>query len=245
MAKKIELPIVINIILLIGFILLLVILSVKYSYQVYQLISEPDLFKDMVLAYGHANVLIFISFQVLQVVIATIPGELVQVAGGYIYGTWFGTLYSAIGIFIGYLIVFWLTRFLGYPLVKVFVPEKKFDKINNLIKSKRSDAILFILFFLPGLPKDFLVYIGGLTPVEPLKFFLIIMLARFPALFGSSFIGAHLEQENYLLAAIVTGLLVLLFILGFLFRDKLIGKMEVLFAKQRSEKQKGSGEDSA
>ena len=233
MAKKIELQVLVNIVLLIVFVLLIVIISVKYSSQIYRVISEPDLFRDLLLAYGNASILVFILFQVLQVIIATIPGELVQIAGGYIYGTWFGTLYSLIGILIGYFIVFWLTRLLGYPLVKVFVPEEKYKKISNLIKTKKSDAILFLLFFIPGLPKDFLVYIGGLTPVEPLKFFLIITFARFPALFGSSFIGAHLEQENYLIVAIVTGLSALLFIVGFIFRDKILAKIESVYGKQR------------
>ena len=234
MAKKIELPLVINIILLVVFLSLLAFLSIKYFHQIYYVISEPDLFRDLLLSYGHASILVFVLFQVLQVIIAPIPGELVQIAGGYIYGTWFGTLYTLVGTLIGYFIAFWLTRLLGYPLVKVFVPEEKYKKISNLIKTKKSDAILFLLFFIPGLPKDFLVFVGGLTPVEPLRFFIIILIARFPALFGSCFIGAHLEQENYLVVAIVAGLSVLLFIAGFMFRDRIIGKIESFYGPKRN-----------
>ena len=106
MAKKIELPLVINIILLVVFLSLLAFLSIKYFHQIYYVISEPDLFRDLLLSYGHASILVFVLFQVLQVIIATIPGELVQIAGGYVYGTWFGTLYSLIGILIGILLCF-------------------------------------------------------------------------------------------------------------------------------------------
>lgn len=222
MGKKIELPIVLNIILLVLFVLLISLVSVKYYAQVYRLISEPEHFKTMLLSYGQASILIFILFQVLQVVIATIPGEFVQIAGGYVYGTLAGTLYSALGIMLGYLIVFSITRLIGYPLVKIFIAENKIEKLKGLIQTKKSVFLLFFLFLVPGIPKDFLVYAAGLTPIEPVKFLIIVALARFPALLGASFIGANIGQKNYLIVAITFGISILLFIFGFMVKDKII-----------------------
>lgn len=228
MNKKIEISVIVNIILLVLFILLVTIISLKYYNQIYNLIKEPEIFKDVILSYGQLSILIFILFQILQVVVATIPGELVQIAGGYIYGTWAGTIYSALGIILGYFIVFTFTRLVGYPLVKVFISAKKIEEFTSLIHSKKSDALIFLLFLLPGIPKDFLVYAAGLTPVEPGRFFVIVALARFPALFGASFIGAHLEQENYLLVGIMFGIAILLFLTGVLFRERLLASAERL-----------------
>jgi uncharacterized membrane protein YdjX (TVP38/TMEM64 family) len=226
MLKKIEFSVVLNFIVLLIFIVLVTFIGFKYFAQIYQLISEPEQFKNLLLSYGQANVLIFIFFQVLQVVVATIPGEFVQVAGGYIYGTIAGTFYSALGIMLGYFLVFFISRAIGYPLVKVFVSKDKIEKIKNLIQTKRSDALLFLLFFIPGIPKDFLVYAAGLTPIESGKFFIIVALARFPALFGASFIGANIEQQNYLAVAITFGISIVLFIAGFLLKDRFLSAVE-------------------
>lgn len=221
MSKKLEFPILLNIILLISFVLSISFVTYKYSAQVYQLISEPEQFRSLLLSYGQASVFIFILFQILQVVIATIPGEFVQIAGGYVFGTITGTIYSTIGIMIGYIIVFTITRMIGYPLVKVFVSQNKIEKLKSLIQTKKSDALLFFLFLVPGVPKDFLVYVAGLTPIQPVKFFAIIVLARFPALFGASYLGASIAQRNYLMVAITFGISIALFIIGFLLKDRI------------------------
>lgn len=225
MLKKMELSVVINLMLLTAFLGAVLLITWRYSAQIYELISEPEQFKSLLASYGHAGILVFILFQVLQVVVATIPGELVQIAGGYIYGTLAGTLYSALGIMLGYSLVFALTRLIGYPLVQVFISAQKIAKLKALIQSKKSAAFLFFLFLVPGIPKDFLVYAAGLTPIEPVKFFTIVLIARFPALFGASFIGANLEQQNYFMVISALILAVLLFIVGFLCKEQAVSAL--------------------
>ncbi len=237
MGKKIEISVIVNSILFIAFILLVSVIGLKFYDQVYNLIREPAQFRELILSYGQLSILIFILFQVLQVVVATIPGEFVQIAGGYIYGTWAGTIYSALGIILGYLIVFSITRLIGYPLVKVFISARKIEELTNLIHTKKSDALIFLLFLLPGIPKDFLVYAAGLTPLEPGRFFAIVALARFPALFGASFMGAHLEQKNYAVAAITFGLAVVFFGLGILWKDQLLAVLEKRLPKRDIQKE--------
>lgn len=243
MEKKMEFPVVLNIVLFFVFILLIFFVAIRYSAQVYDLVSEPDQFRTLLLSYGRASVFIYILFQVLQVVVATIPGELVQIAGGYIYGTIGGTIYSVIGIMLGYLIVFSITRLIGYPLVKIFVSENRIERLKSLIQTKRSDAFLFFLFLLPGVPKDFLVYAAGLTPIDPVKFFVIVASARFPALLGSSFIGANLEQRNYIMVAIVFCAAVVLFVAGFFIKDRFIEVVERNAVAREEKKQAVSNQE--
>lgn len=212
-----------NIILLTIFLVVSAFITEKYAPSVTRLLSEPARFRDWIHSFGYYGVLVFIFIQILQIVIAAVPGEVVQIAGGYIYGTWLGTLYLIIGVIIGSVVVFYASRLLGYPLVQAVVTEKRLTHLRSLIENPKADIALFILFLLPGLPKDILSYIAGLTPINPLKFLIIAMLARVPALFVSAYIGTNLQTENYLTVIVFSSLAVILFFIGFYFKNQLIG----------------------
>jgi len=81
---------------------------------------------------------------------------------------------------------------------------------------------VFLLFLIPGIPKDTLVYVSGLTPIKPLTFLPICLIARLPALWGSAYIGANLQEKDYLPVWIVSGIALVLFVLGVIFKDKII-----------------------
>jgi len=207
---------------------LLVFASIKYAPALTRLMSKPEKFKEFLDSYGTASALIFILLQALQIVIAVIPGEVVQIAGGYAFGTFFGTLYSVSGTVLGTLVVFFATRLLGYSLVKMFVPQKKLDRFNFLMNNPKSEIAIFILFLIPGIPKDALTYIAGLTPIKPLRFVLIATVARFPGLWGSAYIGANLEKKNYLMVWIFSAVALVLFVTGLLMKDKIIDRVHRL-----------------
>ena len=231
--KKYDRSFWINLIFIFLIVTLLVFLSVRYGPEISRLVSNPKKFRDFILSYGQLSALVFILFQVIQVVIAFIPGEVVQIAGGYIYGTLLGTLYSLIGIILGYVIVFFMTRLLGYRLVKQLVSETNLQKIYDLINRPGSEFVIFLLFFLPGIPKDVLVYICGLTPVKPLQFFIIVITARLPAMVGASFIGANIQRENYYTAIVIAVISCILFVVGFIFKDKLIAVIKKIFPHKK------------
>jgi len=222
--NKSKIP-VFNLILLVIFIILFVFATVKYGPELTLLAKEPEQFRAAILAYGYTSVLVFIAVEIMQVVIAAIPGELIQIAGGYMYGSLLGTLYLVVGAVAGSFLAFFASRLLGYPLVRAFVSEGKLKRFNRLLESQRSDVIMFVLYLLPGIPKDILTYIAGLTPANPWKFLLISTVARLPALFACAYIGANLENENYRQVVALLGVAVVLFFLGILYRDRLIDKI--------------------
>jgi uncharacterized membrane protein YdjX (TVP38/TMEM64 family) len=191
-------------------------------------VSHPEKFKEFVDSYGSLSAVVYILLQAAQIVVAVIPGEVVQIAGGYAFGTFLGTLYSVLGAILGTLIVFYATRLLGYSIVRRFVSAEKLAKFDFLINNPKSEIILLLLFMIPGIPKDTLTYIAGLTPVKPLRFLLISMLGRFPGLWGSAYIGANLQEKDYLPVWILSGVSVVLFVAGLLLKDKIIGKMNRL-----------------
>jgi uncharacterized membrane protein YdjX (TVP38/TMEM64 family) len=226
--KRKTLKTIVNVIVLFLFVGFILYLSIRYTPEVISLFKRRQDVKDLIEAKGFLGVFIFIGFQVLQIVVAAIPGEAVQIAGGYMFGTFIGMLYLMIGVIIGSIVVFYASRLLGYGLVKKFVPEKNFSKLAFIINGEKSEIVMLVLFLIPGIPKDMITYIAGLTPVKPLKFLTIAIVGRFPALLASCYIGANLQKENYTIVIIVSAIAVFLFAGGLIFKDKIINKIKSL-----------------
>jgi len=200
----------------------LVFLTIKWGPLVTRLMGHPEQSREFIASYGAAGPLIYIAIHMVQIIIFIIPGEVVQVAGGYVFGTPLGTLYSVIGVVLGTLIAFMAARILGFALIKMIIPKKTLEKFEFLINSPKSEIAVFALFLAPGIPKDALTYIAGLTPIKPLRFMVICTLARFPGLLGSAYVGAHLAKKNYWPAIIVGAIALVLFLLGLAFKDIII-----------------------
>ncbi len=213
---------------------LLVYASIKLGPTATKLLGRPDDFRAFIGRYGAASALVYILVQMLQVVVAVIPGEIAQVAGGYAFGTALGTVYSLTGIAAGTLVAFFLARLVGFAVVRILVPAKSLEKFEFLINNPRFEMALFVLFLVPGIPKDTLVYVAGLTPVTPWKFLLISLAARFPGIWGSAYIGAHLQQKEYLPVWIMSGLALALFVVGLLTREKIVTALHRL--RRRTDK---------
>jgi uncharacterized membrane protein YdjX (TVP38/TMEM64 family) len=226
-----------------AFLGLLVYLAVRFGPQLTDLAGKPEDLKELLNSYGWKGIIIFIGIQILQVVVAAIPGEVVQLAGGYIYGTWLGTLYSLLGIVPGSVLVFFIARLLGYPLVKLFVSKNQLEKFNFMINSNKSEIAMFILFLIPGIPKDILTYIAGITPVKPLKFFAIIIIGRLPALLASSYIGSSAQKGNYGVVIALSAAVLVLFVAGVLLKDKIISKVHKISGKKDETDNKDDSEN--
>ena len=213
---------IIQIMLLLLGVLTLTGLTVTVAPEVTGILRRPDQFKNVIDSYGQMSVLVFIAFQVIQVVVSVIPGDVVQIAGGYIYGTFWGTVYSAAGILIGTLAAFYGARLLGSGAIRFFVSEKNMQRRHQMMDAPRSETVLFLFFLIPGLPKDILVYAAGLSPIRSARFFFLFTVARLPGLVGSSVIGANLQQENYSFVIILFSICCLLFGGGFICRKRIL-----------------------
>lgn len=197
-------------------------LTIKYGPAITQLFSRPEQTRQYLLSYGLAAPLVYILIHAIQVILAFIPGEVIQLAGGYVFGTVLGSLYSVVGVALGTLVTFLIVKAVGFSLVKALVPGKSLDRFEFLINKPQSEVMVFILFLIPGIPKDILTYVAGLTPIKTMKFLLISMLARFPGLLGSAYIGANLQKKHYWSVLIVSTAALILFVLGVVFRDRII-----------------------
>lgn len=214
-----------NLIVRIAALLLLVGLIAFFSWrlmpQVAHLFKNPEEFRNLLLGFGNWSLAVFVGLQVLQVLAAPLPGEIIQIAGGYVFGIFTGTLLSLLGIFLGSLVAFYLARWLGYPLLQALISKEKLEHFHDLLHSNRAEVIVFVLFLVPGAPKDILTFIAGATPIPSGHFFLAAMLGRFPGIMVSAFIGAQLEKQQYFLAGVLSLIAVTIFLLGIIYHDRL------------------------
>ena len=139
---------------------------------------------------------LLLFLQVLQIVVAIIPGGPMQILMGFVLGTPLGMLLSLIGIIIAtYLIIAFVDRF-GMKFIRLFVKTDKFGELRFLQDPVKRELILFVLFLIPGSPKDLLTYFAPLTPIKKGNLIAIVTLARIPSLFGSVYLGATLSKGD-------------------------------------------------
>ncbi len=177
----------------------------------------------------------FLLLQVLQVVVALIPGGLIQILGGVIFGGFWGTLLCLLGTFLGELLVFYIVRLLGMPLVEALIDQKGIKKLAFLQDEKKCELAVFILFLLPVMPKDALTYIAPLTKIKPSTFFILSMLARSPGLILSNVFGSSLSEGNVMIALILFAIVAIIGLVTIWYRDRIID----LF-RTRSSKKNGT-----
>lgn len=218
--------IVTQVVLLAAFLALITFACFKYAPSVTRLFREPEKFREYLSGYGAAGPLVFIALSAVQVIVAVIPGELSQVAGGYAFGTLLGTLYAVAGTIIGTVVVFSAIRLLGFSLVKVMISPGQLERFRFLLGSAKSEIVIFVLFLIPGIPKDVLTYLSGLTPVRMLRFLVICTVARLPGMLGSAYIGANLQQKDYRVVYAMLAISLILFVAGVLMRGRIIDRLQ-------------------
>ncbi len=168
-----------------------------------EFVSSPEAFRIWVKSHGIWGEIAFIGMTVFQVVIALVPGEPLEIGAGYAFGAIKGTILCVIGIALGSFIVFTLVKRFGIRLVEVFFSLEKIRSLKILQKSKKRDLLMFLVFFLPGTPKDLITYFAGLTDVKISNFVLLATFARLPSIITSTIGGSALGVEKYKTAIIV------------------------------------------
>jgi uncharacterized membrane protein YdjX (TVP38/TMEM64 family) len=162
----------------------------------------------------------FIFLQAFQVVAAPIPGDVTGFFGGYLYGPWFGILYSTIGLTIGSYAAFFLSRTFGKPFVRRFVPVRSLERFNFLLHHKGA-FIIFLLFLLPGFPKDYLCYILGLGELSTAEFLVIGGGGRLLGTVLLTLGGNYIRLHQYWRFGIVCGVGLIVIFIVLAYKDKL------------------------
>jgi uncharacterized membrane protein YdjX (TVP38/TMEM64 family) len=190
-------------------------------YDLYRFFISRRRIIDFVNSFGPLSVVIFIGLQVLQVIVAPIPGEVNGFIGGYLYGPVLGTLYSTIGLTIGSLIAFFLARWLGLPFVVKVIDPKILRKYDHFMEH-RGTLITFILFLIPGFPKDALSYIIGLSRMKMTTFLLVCTGGRLLGTIMLSVSGNCARNDQNIALAAILGISALIVALAYYYHDELL-----------------------
>lgn len=189
-------------------------------------VSDPEKFRFWVEGHGIWGRLVFLGMMVLQVIVAFIPGEPLEIGAGYAFGAVEGSLLCLGGILLGSLIVFLAVRRFGVKLVEVFFSMDKIRSLKFLQNEKRMNTAAFFIFLLPGTPKDLLSYFVGLTPMKQSTWLLMTSVARIPSVVTSTIGGNALSSENYLTAIIVFAVTAVISIGGWLIYNRWIQRRQ-------------------
>jgi uncharacterized membrane protein YdjX (TVP38/TMEM64 family) len=183
-------------------------------------VTDREWMRTTVESWGWAAPLAFIGIQIAQVIAAPVPGEATGFIGGYIFGTLAGFIYSTVGLTIGSLLNFGIGRMLGERFVRRLVSQERFSRIDRLV-NRQGIIALFIMFAIPGFPKDYLSLALGLSTLPVKLFTLMTGVGRMPGTLMLSLQGAALYDRSYGLLAVVAGACLVLILLAYRYREAL------------------------
>lgn len=186
------------------------IIYVRVGQPMTELVKDTDRLKAWVEAHGWGSRIAYTAAVFVQVIVAVIPGEPLEMAAGFVFGPIEGMLICMAGTFLGSMAVFGLVRVFGMRLVRVFFSQEKIDSLKILKNPKRLFIITAVLMILPGTPKDLLTYCAGLTNIPFGTWMLLSSLGRIPSIITSTWGGHAISEGRYFMAAIIFGVTTLL-----------------------------------
>jgi uncharacterized membrane protein YdjX (TVP38/TMEM64 family) len=188
--------------------------------KLYYILQNHHRLKGVILSYGTYSPLAFILVQILQVVVAPIPGGAIEFIGGYIFGAGAGFFYSMVGLLLGSWLAFSLARIFERWALEKFVSEEIRKKFDYLI-GHEGVILSFLLFLIPGFPKDALCYILGLTPMHLGIFLIISTIGRIPGTLMATLQGAKAFDHQYKIFLILLGISVLIILVFYIYREEI------------------------
>lgn len=201
----------------VGVVLILAVLLTWFLWKWLASFSQEGL-REYIRSFGAAGWLVFLGLQFLQVFVALIPGELLESVAGFVFGPVAGTLLCYLGVGLASALVFALTRRFGVRLVEFFISREQINQLRFLNTEKKRVLLIFLLFFIPGTPKDLLTYFAGLMDIRLGTFLAVSLIARIPSVLSSTF-GGHLLGEGRYGGAVsvyaITGIISLIGLWGY------------------------------
>lgn len=189
-------------------------LCVRFGPDVLAFVADAPRFRAWVDEAGVVGRLAFVLANMAQVVFAFLPGEPLELAAGYAFGALEGTLWCLVASALGTAVVMLLVRTFGLALVGLFFPPEKIASLKWLRDSRRFELMLFLVFLIPGTPKDLLTYVAGLGTSPLWRIVALTTVGRIPSIVSSTLAAGALGDGNYAVAAITAVLTLVLVGIG-------------------------------
>ena len=177
---------------------------------------EWEALQTRVQNYGAGGIFLVLGLQVLQIVVAIIPGEVLETVSGMLYGTWGGFVLDMVGILIGQTLIYFLVAKLGSEFVEKVMGSKTVNRFKFLKDSRKVNLLIFFLYFIPGTPKDVICYAAPLFKVKYKPFIGISLFARIPSVITSTYAGANFIEGDFKATIIIYAIVAVLSIAGLL-----------------------------
>ena len=195
-----------------------------------------------VVGYLQANrsisAILIIGIQILQVIICVLPGQPVQFAASYMFGVAGGFALSLIGAVIGTVISFYLAKLLGIDAMRLFFGEEKVREYKRRLDSGRGLLLAFLIYLIPGVPKDLVSYVAGISDMRFRPFLLVATVGRIPGMLGSLLLGHFFGRQDYRAMIILSAVVAVILLICYIKREALIGLLDEVEKRDRE-----SGDD--
>ncbi len=188
--------------------------------RLWDLFESHHRLKEFISSFGVYSPLAFILLQVIQVVVAPIPGGAIEFLGGYLFGVWGGMLYSMIGLLLGSWLAFSIARIFEKWAVEKMISPKTMKKFDYLV-GHQGLILSLLLFLIPGFPKDALCYILGLTPMHTGIFLIISTIGRIPGTLMATLQGAKAFEHQYKLFLALSGISALVILVFYIYHEQI------------------------
>lgn len=202
-----------------------------FQHDILKELSNIDHIKMLFAQYHTESLFIYIGLQILQIVISILPGQGLQFVAGLVYGFWPGFFLSMIGALAGSIITYYLAGFLGRDALHLLFGKRHIDDYLEKINSKKGFMLVFLIYLIPGVPKDLCTYVAGISHMKLKAFLVLSMIGRAPGIMGSLLIGREVGEGNYTSVIIISLIAIILFILGLKYHKKMSRWLDIIYDK--------------
>ena len=200
-------------------------LYLKYGAELFSKDSAERVV-DYLKANSSIAALLIICIQIVQVVICFLPGQPVQFASSYMFGVARGFAFSITGAVIGTVISFYLAKLLGNDAMNLFFGEEKVRDYKKKLDSGRGLLLAFLIYLIPGIPKDIVSYVAGISDMRFRPFLLVATVGRIPGMLGSLMLGHFFGRQDYRAMIIIAVIIAVILLICYIKRDALIGFLD-------------------
>jgi uncharacterized membrane protein YdjX (TVP38/TMEM64 family) len=204
-----------------GVVLWLVTTDSPFVHWLVRLYQDKQFLKETVRSWGWMAPVVFMAIQALQVIISPFPGEITTPVGGALFGVWWGVVYSTIGLTAGTLFCFWVGHRWGEPPLRAWLSEHNWNRMNFVLEAEGA-IICFLVYLIPGFPKDIMSYLFGFSPMPFRVFAVVSTVGRLPGTVMSTYFGAHVAEQRYIYAIAFLAIVVAVCLPLYYYRDRIV-----------------------
>ncbi len=192
---------------------------------------------EFIMQYKGYAAAVLTGIQIMQVIICIIPGQPIQLAASYLFGVLKGYLISIGGAFIGAFIAFYIARALGKDSLEAIFGEEKVNDYHRKLNSGKGLTAVLLIYLIPGVPKDLVAYVAGISDMRLRPFLIVSTIGRSPGMLGSLLTGYFISSRNYAAIGVLAVLTAVILIICFVKRKQLVAMLDDLEKKDEQNHQ--------